>query len=188
MKYALVLLAIALAPWAEAQPTSAYYGIALGSFDYEESNSFALDSIADATDSYRLMVGYQFNEHMAVEGAWGKTSTIEDTQTFPGPGGGTINFRSEFKILTVRMLGVLPFDSGLTLLGGLGYADMDEDITITGPGFGPLSGSSSGGEATLFAGVQYDWDRVAIRFAYEKYDFGGDIDVSETSVAFFYKL
>jgi hypothetical protein len=41
---------------------------------------------------------------------------------------------------------------------------------------------------TYFAGAQYDWDRFAIRLGYEKYDFGGDVDVDETSVTFWYKL
>lgn len=189
MRVVFALFVIALGPLAQAQPTSAYYGVALGSFDYEESNPFALDSIADATDSYRLMVGYQFTDHLAVEGGWGKTGTIRDTQSFVGQNGTTtFTFTSDFQIFVVRMLGVLPFDNGVTLLGGLGYAEMKEDVTISAPGFGILSGDSDGGEATLYGGVQYDWDRFALRVAYEKYDFGGGIDVSEASVGFFYKL
>jgi hypothetical protein len=44
------------------------------------------------------------------------------------------------------------------------------------------------GEPTLFAGAQYDWDRVALRLGYEKYDLEGDRDASEVTLSFFYKL
>jgi hypothetical protein len=65
---------------------------------------------------------------------------------------------------------------------------LDEDFVVSGPGGGAGSSDSSGGEVTYFAGAQYDWDRVALRLGYEKYDFSGGIDVKETSLTFFYKL
>jgi hypothetical protein len=131
------------------------------------------------------MVGYQFSEHLAVEGGWGKTGDIVDTLELPPFG--DFEFRSEFEILTIRLLGVLPFDNGVTLLGGLGYADMKQKVTISDSTFSS-SGESSGNEPTFFAAAQYDWERVAVRLGYEKYNFDGDVDVAETSVSFFYKL
>ena len=43
-------------------------------------------------------------------------------------------------------------------------------------------------EPGYYFGAQYDWDRVAVRLGYEKFDFDGDIDVTETMLTFFYKL
>lgn len=190
-KYSLlVAIASVVAPPAFAQPTAAYYGLALGSFDYAEDASLGFPAIGDSVDSYRLMAGYQFSDHLAFEGGWGKTGTIRDSISFVSiPGAPTnLDFASEFEILTVRVLGVLNFKSGVTLLGGLGYASMQQDIALNITGFGSTSGESSGGEATLFAGVQYDWDRVALRLGFEEYDFSGGVDVSEASLTFFYKL
>ena len=44
-----------------------------------------------------------------------------------------------------------------------------------------VSGDISGNEPAYYVGAQYDWDRVAVRLGYEKYDFDGDLDVVETS-------
>jgi Outer membrane protein beta-barrel domain len=191
MRYALwVALATFLAPAAEAQPADAYYGLAIGSFDYQDSEGFAPNSIGDTVDAYHLMVGYKFNDHIAVEGGYGKTGTIHDVVDFTDPFAGpiTVDFKTKFSILTVRLLGLLTFDSGVTLLGGVGYATMTQRVTLDAPPFGTSSGKSSGGESSLYVGVQYDWDRVALRLAYEKYYFGGGVDVSEPSLAFLYKL
>jgi Outer membrane protein beta-barrel domain len=186
----LVVLALAIARGVDAQPESAYYGIALGSFEYEEADTVGNELFADSTDSYRLMVGYQFLEHLSVEGGWGKTGTIRDSATVFAPGLGTaaIDFRTDFEILTIRLLGVLSFDNGVTLLGGLGYADMKQKFTVNINSTGEASGDITGNEPAYYAGAQYDWDRVAVRLSYEKYDFDGGVDVAETSVSFFYKL
>jgi hypothetical protein len=185
----LALLALSAAPAVDAQPESAYYGVALGSFEYEEGDGFGGEFFADTVSSYRLMVGYQFMEHLTVEGGYGKTGTIRDTETFDVPGFGIfdIGFSSEFTILTVRLLGVLPFDNGVSLLGGIGYADLKQDFDISVNGV-VTSDDVTGNEPAYYVGAQYDWDRVAVRLAFEKYDFDGDVDVSETSVVFFYKL
>lgn len=188
MKYLLLaLLAMAAAPAADAQPESAYYGLSLGEFDYDEGDG----AIADTVSSYRLMVGYQFMEHLTVEGGYGETGTIRGTVVVQDPFFGqthNINISSEFKILTIRLLGVLPFDNGISLLGGLGYADLKQDFTVSIDGGGEQSGDVSGNEPAYYVGAQYDWDRIALRLGYEKYDFDGDVDVTETSLTFFYKL
>jgi hypothetical protein len=89
----------------------------------------------------------------------------------------------------VRFLGVVPFDSGITLLGGLGYADMDWEALFSFGDFGQLELDLSEGDLTYFAGVQYDWDSFAVRLGYEKYDASEDfVDIDETSISFFYKL
>ena len=185
----LAVLALAAVHTATAQPESAYYGLSLGNFEYEESDSFGGGVLfSDKVSSYRLMVGYQFMEHMGVEGGYGKTGTIRDTLTLVGPTGTVdVAFRSEFKILTIRILGVLPLDN-FALLGGLGYADMKQDFAVNVGGLGEQSGDVTGNEPAYYLGAQYNWDRFAVRLGFEKYDFEDGVDVSETSLSFFYKL
>jgi OmpA-OmpF porin, OOP family len=191
MKYLLLaLLALGVASTVEAQPESAYYGVALGNFDYDEKDFSGNSFITDKVSSYRLMVGYQFMEHLSVEGGYGKTGTIRDTvrvSAFPAPGTVNLNVSYEFRMLTVRLLGVLPFDNGVSLVGGLGYTDVKGKFNFT-DGVNSVSGSESTNEPGYYVGAQYDWDRVAVRIGYEKFDFDGDIDVSETMLTFFYKL
>jgi hypothetical protein len=187
MKHALLaLLAIAAASAAEAQSGSAYYGLSIGEFDYDEGEG----SFADSVNSYRLMISYLFNDHLAVEGGYAETNTLRDVQTFVHPVLGPLDvaFESDFKILTVRLLGVLPFDNGISLLGGFGYADAKQDITIDAGVLGQQSGDVDENAPAYYVAAQYDWDRAAVRLGYEKYDFDGGLDVIETSITFFYKL
>ena len=185
MKYLVAILAFGAWSVAHADEGSAYYGLALGTFDYSEQ-SIDGDFPDDSARGYHLLINYQFLEHLAVEGGYGKSGSLRDSATFlPGPVDVTI--RTDFKMLTVRLLGVLPFDNGITLLGGLGYADIDQDLDVTINGQ-PASGSNSGSEPAYYLGVQYEWDRFAIRLGYEKYDLSGDVDLKEKSIVFFYKI
>jgi hypothetical protein len=184
----LALLALAVAPTAYAQPESAYYGLALGSFDYEEGDGAGGEFLSDSVSSYRLMVGYQFMEHLTVEGGYGETGTIRDTASLligtpVGPQVIPLEFASEFKILTIRLLGVLPLDN-VKLLGGISFSDMKQDIDAT-LGGQQQSFDIDGNETSLYVGAQYDWDRFAIRLGYEGFDFDGDIDAKETTLSFF---
>lgn len=188
----LAFLALAAAPAAEAQDGTAYYGLSIGEFDYSDS-SFTVDPFSDSVSTWHLMVGYQFLEHLSVEGAYGESKSIRDTQTFAGPFPGLqdeVAYETGLdRILTIRLLGVLPFeDAGISLMAGLGYADVKQDIAIAVNGQPFLSGDVSANNPVYYAAVQYDWDRIAVRLGYEKYDFDGDVDAEETSLTFFYKL
>lgn len=188
----LALLAWALTPTVEAQPESAYYGLSLGEFDYTEGDGLGGDLFTDSVSSWRLMVGYQFMEHLAVEGSYGETSTIRDTATLPAPfppGSVEVGFESEVgKMLTVRILGTLPFDNGISLMAGLGYVDFEQEIVFSVNGIPQVSGEIGDSRPAYYVGAQYDFDRIALRLAYEKLDFDGDVDADEVSLTFFYKI
>ncbi len=148
----LALLALAVAPTVEAQYDSAYYGLSLGEFDYDEGEG----GFADNVSSYRLMVGYQFMKHLGVEGGYGETGTIRDSRDSSRTLAGTthtVDFSSEFKILTVRLLGVLPFDNGVSLLAGLGVRRRQAGLQrSTIDGLRGSSGDISGNEPAYYAG------------------------------------
>ena len=103
-----------------------------------------------------------------------------------------VSFSGDIRILTLRLLGVLPFDNGLALMGGISYSDMKQDFELT-DGTNTISGDRSSNEPAFYLAAQYNWERFAVRLGYEKHDFGdspfGEIaEVKETSIAFFYKL
>lgn len=188
-KLLLALVALAGAPAIHAQPEFAYYGISLGNFEYTEE--FLDEEIfSDETSSYHLLVGYQFMEHLTVEGGYGKTSTLRGTNDvlFQPP----VSFAADFQILTIRLLGVLPFDNGVALLGGVSYSDMKQDFRQA-QGSNTLSDDQSSNEPSFYAAAQYNWERFAVRLSFDKRDFGdtpfGELgEVEETSLTFFYKL
>jgi hypothetical protein len=187
----LALLAIALTPAIQAQAGgAAYYGLSLGQLDYVDEDFGP--RFEDSADSWRLMVTYMFMEHLGVEGSYGESSTIRDTvtltQQFP-PASFEAGFESEIsKMLTVRLLGALPFENGLSLLAGVGYVDFEQNVTLSQDGVPFISGEFNDSRPAYYFGVQYDWDRIALRLGYEKLDFDGEVDADETSITFFYKL
>jgi hypothetical protein len=198
----LAVLAFIVTPAVDAQPDSAYFGVSIGELAYSE-DVFS-EQFSDSVGAWHLAVGYRFFKHVAVEGAYGQSEAIRNTatfrgQVFPGQQG---SFESELdKILKVRLLGVVPFeDAGVSLLAGLGFADVDQEIEFAVNGVTRVSGERSDNRQTLYLAVQYDWSRVALRLGYEKHLFDshvaggttglsfGDVDVTETSLSFFYEL
>ena len=189
----LALCVLAAAPAAHAQDGTAYYGLAIGEFDYEDNFFPGLEGFSDSASTWHLQVGYQFMEHLAVEGAYGESDTIRATKVFPGllPGQqDELTYTTGLdRILTIRLLGVLPFGkSGFSVMGGLGYADIKQEGQIDVNGVPVASGDLSANNPAYFLGAQYDFERIALRLGYEKYDFDGDVDAYETSLTFFYKL
>ena len=180
------LLVLAASPAVHAQDGSAYYGVSLGEFDYSESG----DLVDDTVSSWKLTINYQFLDHLAVEGAYGQTGDIHSTFTVPTFPIGTVDldFRAEYsRILAIRMLGILPFKSGLSLMGGIGYSQMKFEVDLT-DGTDSISIDQDENNLGYYAGVQYDWERFAMRLGYEMFDLDSGRDANETMLSFFYKL
>lgn len=183
------LFALASVQCAQAQPESAYYGLSFGSFDYTDK-IFVESPFSDSASTWHLMVGYQFMEHLAVEGSYGKSGTIRSQHSLQifSPQFEDVEFTTELeRMLTVRLLGVLPFDNGLSLMAGIGYVDTKQDVRFTASGDPFLEGDASDNHPAYYFGVQYDFDRIALRLGYQKFDMDF-ADGKETSITFFYKL
>jgi outer membrane protein with beta-barrel domain len=183
----LSLLALGVAPAVQAEEGAAYYGVSIGELEYSESGGF----IDDTVSSWRLSINYQFMEHLGVEGGYGQSGDIENTFTVPTFPIGTVdlNFHAEFsRIFTIRLLGIWPFDNGLSLMGGLGYSQQKFEFDLT-DGTDSISGDEDLNTPGYYAAVQYDWERFAMRLGYEKLDFDDNgRDGTETMLTFFYKL
>lgn len=190
------MLAWALPASIEAQPETAYYGVSIGEFDYSDRAAGLGGEFNDSASSWRATIGYQFLTHFAFEGIYGKTSTLHATSQ--GSQASTeLEFETELsKILGFRALGTFPFDSGLSLLAGVGFVYMKQDVALSINGKPFLSGDvDKNGQLTYYVGAQYDWSRVAVRLSYEKFDFNSDAvvifvaaDAHEVALSFFYKL
>src|SRR5262245_18612610 len=188
MKYLIWLgWSLACVQAAAAQDRSgAYMGASVGSFSYEEEDE-GLGVIDDSATAYRIMGGYRFNDHFAVEGGWGKTGDLEGgfTETIPPFGTFTVNLVGNYEVLTVRALGFLPFEK-VSLLGDVGYfdADIDASVNVTGPVSvgGPLDASGSGDGATLVGGFEYNLERIDIRGELEWFDVSDGAEAWDVSV------
>lgn len=194
MKYLLgSVLAIALVPLAAtAQPlTGGYVGLGVGAFDYKESDGAGGTIIDDTTTKWQGLGGYEFNDHFAVEGSWGKTGSVRGavTQSFPGVGTVTLNVIEKYETYTLRAVGVLPLDK-VKLLAGGGYYNSRLNITLRIEGMaGELSDNSTVDEgAMLLGGVQVDLYRFSIRAEYEWFDAPRDVESSEVTVNVLFKF
>ena len=186
----LALVVLSAAPALHAQDGTAYYGVSIGEIDYSDSESVLGATFSDSVSSWRLMVGYQFMEHLGVEGSYGESSTVHDNVAFV-LGGESIDLGFETgydKILTIRLLGTLPFDNGFSLMAGLGYADFDQGASLRVNGEVVATADFSDNRPAYYFGAQYDFDRIALRLGYEKFDLDGDVDTEEISLTFFYKI
>jgi hypothetical protein len=191
------MLTSALTPAIEAQPESAYYGLSIGELDYSDHAAGLAAVFNDSVSSWRVTIGYQLLKHFAFEGTYGKTSTVRDTVSGPPPESTELGFETEFsKILGFRALGTVPFDNGISLVAGVGFLDFEQEIALSFNGAPFLNGEADkGSQFAYYAGVQYDWDRVALRLSYEKWDFDSGAvlafvgaDAQEVALSFFYKL
>jgi hypothetical protein len=185
-----------LTPAIEAQPETAYYGVSIGEFDYSDRAAGLGGKFSDSVSSWRATIGYQFLPHFAFEGTYGKTSTIHATAQGFQPSA-ELELETELsKILGFRALGTLPFDNGLSLLAGVGFVYIKQDLALNINGTPFVSGDvDKNGQLTYYVGAQYEWSRVAVRLSYEKFDFNSDAalifvaaDAKEVALSFFYKL
>jgi hypothetical protein len=184
----LPLLAWALTPAIEAQPQTVYYGLSIGELDYTED---ALARVFNGSaSSWRATIGFQFLKHLAIEGTYGKTSTVRDTVSSEPPVSTELALETELdKLFGFRALGTVPFENGLSLLIGMGFVNFDQDSAFTVNGAPVFSGEVvHESVATFYFGAQYDWERVAVRVGYEKFDLDIRMDAEEAALSFFYKI
>ena len=187
MKYLLCLgLSLAFVQSAAAQDSreGAYMGFALGSFSYQEEDpDLGVTIVDDSATAYRILGGYRFNDNFALEGTWGKTGDLEETfaEFIPGFGNLTVNMTGDYEVLTVRALGIIPFEN-VSLIGGLGYYDADLNATVSVTGLGSFDAEGSDDGATLVGGLEFNLERVDIRAEYEWFDTDNSIDASDFSV------
>jgi hypothetical protein len=179
MKHLMSLgLAFAFGQAATAQDRGdTYLGASVGSFSFEEDEELGL-TIDDTTSSYHVIGGYRLSDHFALEGGLVRTEHIKENRTASFVPPGTLNtVKAEFRLLTVRALGVIPFER-TSLLGGVGYheANIQYRASVQAPGqLGhSFEGETSHNGATVMGGFEVNLKRVDIRTQLEWFDFDGE--------------
>jgi hypothetical protein len=166
-----------------------YMGFSIGSFSYEEEDETGTTFVDDTTSAFRIMGGYRFNDSFALEGGWGKTGDLKTTFTdfVPGFGNLTLNMSGDYEVLTVRALGIVPFEK-VSLVGGVGFYDAELNAQVSLTGFTPVNASASDNGATLVGGLEVNLGRVDIRAELEWFDADDGIDARDVSVGVLFQF
>ena len=152
-----------------------FVGFSVGSFRYSETDESIGAKVADDTGVYRLLGGYRFTARMSLEASWARTGEIAASATVDDPllGPARLDTRADLETLTVRVVGVKPYDR-VVLFGGFGiYEAMLDEVGQFEDPFGVTTYTyhESDRGANLIGGVQFDVrPRVSVRAEYEWFD------------------
>jgi OOP family OmpA-OmpF porin len=182
---AILSLAAALASPAVAQDTGFYAGLSLGQSTADDACTGVSGpgvSCDDKDTAWKILGGYQFNRHFAVE--LGYTDLGEVSAS--GPGGSASIESSAFELVAV---GMMPIVDKFSIYGKLGMYRGETDASAPG-----VSISESNTDLTFGIGVRYDFIRnLGVRAEWQKYtDVGGgeigEADVDVISVGIVYRF
>ena len=172
-----------------------FVGLTFGSLSIEAYDESDFELFSETGDQLRLFGGYRVNSNFAFEAGWSDTSGIDDSfgGNLPCCGDVTESARVDIETLTLRAVGIIPFDR-VSLFGALGYYDasfsgtysyMDdfESISFNVGDFYDDSG------ATVAAGIQFDFDSgLSLRGEAEYFDTPSDVDAYAINIGVLYYL
>ena len=151
MRYFLGLVLFSVATVGHSQQMrGAYIGAGISSLSHTQPADAAGPQISDDTSAFRLLGGYRFNDHYAVDAGFGTTADI----------------KRMFSAVSVRGIALLPV-SIIDLFGGVGYYEATFNKSILS-GAGGFEQTDSG--ATVIGGLALNLPRVSIRGEYEWLD------------------
>jgi len=197
---AVLALGLATTTPAMAQTGGWYGGLGVGQTKINDFDSVCGDVLSllpagssctsdDKDNGLKIFAGNQFNKNGAVE--FGYVDLGKGTISVSGPGvGGTATW--EATGFNVALVGTLPVNEALGVLGRIGIFAWNLDFNVSGLG-GSASESASGADLTYGLGLKYDFNKTTgMRFEWEKFkDVGdvnttgqGDIDLLSLSLVF----
>jgi OmpA-OmpF porin, OOP family len=116
---------------------------------------------SDDDTAFKLIGGYQFHRNVAVEAGYG---LLFDK-------GG-----SEVTALEVVAVGMFPVMNQLSIIGKLGFANVDVETPV---------GSDDKTELTYGVGVQYDFTRnLGVRGQWQRYDTDNEVDLLSIGIVY----
>jgi len=190
---AVVLLAL-IGAAAHAQE-NIYVGIGYGNLSYEENYiDPILGQVSDTAGAWKLIGGFEFNEHIAMEIGYGRSDDFRQSGSaniLPF-GGIDLDLYADFTTSSLTAVGQLPFEWGV-LLGGLGYYRTDADylqvafLECCGLDSQAFTVSDDGLAAKL--GIEWRFGRFGtrygIRLEYDWYDVDS-VDLNSVGLALTY--
>lgn len=189
-KAGLVILGVASAAafagpaLAQAQDTGFYAGVTIGQSEAGDTCTGISGtgvSCDDKDTAWRILGGYQFNRHFALE--FGYTDLGEVSAS--GPGGSVKIETTAFELVGV---GSMPLMDKFSIYGKIGLYRAEAEASVNLPGF--ASEKEDNTDLTFGIGVRYDFTRnLGVRAEWQKYqDVGGgnigkdDVDVISIGV------
>jgi OOP family OmpA-OmpF porin len=165
---ALLATAVGFAAPAMAQDLTGFYiGGSVGQTDYSIDDCFGQ---CDKTDTgFKIFGGYMFTPNIGAElayGAYGKAKVNVDVATPAG----VVNVLGEGKSSgwSAFVVGAYPIEQW-NLFGKLGFARLDNELSVTVPGFGAAENSDSSFEFAWGLGVSYSFTKnFAVRGEWEQ--------------------
>jgi len=156
-----------------------------------------VSSNVNETDTgYKLQLGYQVNQNLAVEGGYVNLGKFTYSASFTG---GSANATVEADGFNIAALGIIPIDESFSLFGKLGAirAKLEASVSASGPG-GSASGSASTSQwkGNYGVGAIYNFNKNAsARLEFEQFHqlgdnntTGGTSNVNMWSLGFAYKF
>lgn len=188
---------LALAGTAANAQETIYIGLGAGLLDYSEGTSDPLlGEISDNVLSLKLIGGFEFSEHFAMEINYGEMNQIRDggSGNIPPLGDVSESITLDIKTSTLRALGQLPLDWAV-LIGSLGYFNADTGFseTLITECCGTLSNAGSFNDDGMTASLGLEWrfgrfgTSYGVRIEYEWWDIEG-VDMASTGVVFTYRF
>jgi OmpA-OmpF porin, OOP family len=173
--------------FAQGQDTGFYIGAALGQAEVDIDCDGAT-SCDEKDSSWKILGGYQFNKHFAVE--LGYVNLGEASASGPAGGLGTASVTFESAAFDLVAVGSLPLGDRFSIFGKIGLYRADTDVNACVTALGCASDSDSNTDLTFGFGVRFDIMRnLGVRAEWQRYsdvaasDFGeSDIDVISIGV------
>lgn len=162
-----------------------YVGIGYGSASTDTGITAGTASLDEDDTGYKLIVGKQFDENIAIEGIYvdlGEASLKGDNGDTFSIGSTSYSFTVNNASITAEgsLIGVNgvfshPISAQTSLYANLGLASWEVDATVSGSGLTSSSASSDGTDLFYGLGVDYqiynDW---SVRGSYEIFNFDDD--------------
>lgn len=158
-----------------------------GAFDIGQSKAkdactpeagVTLTSCDDKDTAYRIGVGYQFNQNFGLEASYvdfGKADASGTVLGVPATG------EAEVAALQLSATGTLPVSESFAIIGKLGIARTDVDVSGAALGV-TANASDNSTELTYGIGVRYNINKtMAARIQYEDFGKVGDDATTGTS-------
>ncbi len=161
-----------------AQDSSWYLGAKVGAASTDDR------WIDDSDSSYGVLVGYRFNQALALEAEYTDFGDLRvDLDDLD-----IRSTRLEPRSWGLKVLGTLPITARIDLLGSVGYHSFDMDPRDE-DGFRDVIGSRRSTDLFYGVGAQFNFEsRLSLRAQVQRYEFRRSGDSDEASLSLMYNF
>jgi OmpA-OmpF porin, OOP family len=183
---ALFLLSALFAGSAWSQNAGFYAGAALGQVQHKDTCEDANISCDDKDTAWKILAGYQFNRHLAVEAGYADLGKSSASGVVSG-----VTASASFEVTAWELVGIgsFPVMDRLSLYGKLGVyrAETEARGTASVPGITATTNEKdTNSDVTFGFGARYDITRnLGVRAEWQRYRKVGGDDTGEADIDLF---